>query len=153
MGTGKVRKLKNLEDVDYLYVPWKSVVQDIFDNGGSYHFGASSAKKKFVEMVKADKVRHQGSQKARQAASLSIETGTNLAIQTTSTARQSPTYSLSSLHPTSQTAPYISSPRGSHFDHHKDLYTDPYAISQMGSRPASQMYLLANPHTAMDALS
>ncbi|QDS72355.1 hypothetical protein FKW77_008083 [Venturia effusa] len=55
LGQGKVRKLKNLQPVDYLYVPWKSVVQDIANNGGSYHFGPSAAKKRFVELVAADK--------------------------------------------------------------------------------------------------
>lgn len=59
LGQGKVRKLKNLQPVDYLYIPWKSVVQDIANNGGSYHFGPSAAKKRFVELVAADKAREE----------------------------------------------------------------------------------------------
>jgi hypothetical protein len=93
IGQGKVRKLKNLQPVDYLYIPWKSVAQDIADNGGSYHFGPSAAKKRFVELVAADKAREEAT--ANRKASASNEMSTNASTESISTEKQSTQYSTS----------------------------------------------------------
>ncbi|TID20604.1 D-xylose 1-dehydrogenase (NADP(+)) [Venturia nashicola] len=72
IGQGKFRKLKNLQPVDYLYIPWKSVVQDIVNNGGSYHFGPSAAKKRFVDLVAADKAREEAPNRENNSASMQM---------------------------------------------------------------------------------
>jgi hypothetical protein len=51
VGAAKARKAKSQEDVDRLSVQWKEVANYIANNGGSYHFGNATCKKKWMELT------------------------------------------------------------------------------------------------------
>jgi hypothetical protein len=51
VGTGKVKRTKDAEEVDRLGVPWKQVGDFIEENGGSYPFAPSTCKKKFLQLL------------------------------------------------------------------------------------------------------
>jgi hypothetical protein len=133
LGQGKVRRLKNLQPIDYLYIPWKSVVQDIADNGGSYHFGPSAAKKRFLELVAADKAREEAVEKGHGQASAPNAMSMNNPSESFSTERELTQHLILpyELHahrtqqPTSQD------------DLQTSLHISPYALAYAHSNPRS----------------
>lgn len=50
-----VRKYTTTDDITRGKIPWKHVGEYIMDNGGSYHFGNATCRKKWDELV-AEKV-------------------------------------------------------------------------------------------------
>lgn len=138
LGQGKVRKLKNLQPVDYLYIPWKCVVQDIADNGGSYHFGPSAAKKEFVKLVAADKAM----EKANRKSSACNVMATNDSTESLLTEKQSDQYLISPYEPRSRIAQQMTWPSDSRTSEML-LQINPYApaCSHSSYQSASQASL------------
>jgi hypothetical protein len=50
IGSSKARKGKAPNDINRLDVQWKEVANYIRANGGSYHFGNATCKKKWMEL-------------------------------------------------------------------------------------------------------
>lgn len=99
------------------------MVQDIADNGGSYHFGPSAAKKRFVELVAADKAREEAPNSKKNPASteISFSNSSDPVLEMNRSTRNS-------------TSPY---PLRSHSAQHMPSANDSQTTLQMFSYPMS----------------